>query len=267
MALTAKCPKCRSTIDIAFLDHREEAFSNGYNQGFAEAIQIAPDYGVDISAYIDTQAHLSNGDMDLSQYLGEDLDYVRERMERPEERLAEDWGNWTGTTEEYYINRKDYLYDNMKYNRFQYYQQRRILPLVGMKNKKILDIGCGVGTLVFMLGESNDIIGWDINPMMIDFAKWKKDKYELKGAFTTELPDISQFDVVTALGTLEHFENLEEFVKGTLSQMRHGAKLLHFDDFGQQNVSPMHYDFTDEMPVWLDEAGFVEWDDLWAVKS
>jgi len=84
--------------------------------------------------------------------------------------------------------------------------------------------------------------------------------------FTTKLPDLSQFDLVTALGTLEHLDNLKKFVM-KLKAMKSGARFHHFDDFGDQNISPMHYNHSRGINKWLGDAGFIIFDERWAIKG
>jgi cyclopropane fatty-acyl-phospholipid synthase-like methyltransferase len=262
-----KCPSCQTQLEMTIPGGVAEAISEGVSQGCAMTLNSISLSGVDIRSYASTCIRLRNVIDDLSEFLNERVEDVTAKMKLPETRLAKTWGERQCSTEEFYKGNKDYLYDNAKYNQFLIYQVQRLLPLTQIRGKKTLDIGCGIGTLVFMLGEQgNESTGYDINPMIVEFAEFLKKKYVLKATFITEKPDFSQFDIITAMGTLEHFENLGEFVVELGKNMHPKALLHHFDDFHDQNISPMHFDHSKEMDKWLDDAGFKRLTNVWAVK-
>lgn len=260
-----RCPACQEQLEISFPDDAVEGYVQGLKTGLDQALIAISISGINLNSYLNESRKLNVIAEDLAEFLNEPVDKVKEKMNLPELRLAKAWAKRKGSTEEYYVNRKDYLYDNAKYNTFPMYQIQRLLPLMNVHNIKSLDIGCGIGTLVFMLaGQNNFATGYDVNPLIIDFCEFRKKKYGMKVTFTTEKPDFSQFDIITALGTLEHIEDLEKFVSEL--NMKSGAALYHFDDFGDQNISPMHFDHSKGIDEWLKNAGFRVMTDKWAVK-
>lgn len=229
---------------------------------------MAQMWGIDVAGYKAERDRLAKLGDDMAEFLHEPLNDVFKRMLGIESRLAEQWSNHTGSISDFYIGNKDYLYDNIKYNLFNDYHIERLLPLMIIKDLKTLDIGCGIGTLVFMLaGQNNEATGFDINPQVIDFCNFKKAKYNLDAEFTTELPDLGNFDLITALGTLEHIDNLREFILWLGKGMKDGAGLFHIDDWEGQDVSPMHFDYSKDIDGWLQESGLEPLSKRWAVKN
>jgi len=210
---------------------------------------------------------LMSVDTDLSEFLGIPITKVQERMQHAQEKLARMWTEYKGTTEEFYKDNEEYLFDLAAFNKQPGYFQDRLSGLVNLDSMKILDIGCGIGSAVFMLAEQGcDVLGWDINQKCIDFCNFKKKKYNLKGEFTTERPDFKPFDLVIAVDLLEHIENLEEFVLDL--NMKSGAKLYHSDFFPREKTWPMHFEENGgKLSGWLQSAGFIEWDGKWAIKK
>ena len=214
-------------------------------------------------------------DTDLSEFLNIPLKQAQNRMKRSRDTLAHMWEGRQGTVEDFYKNNEVVMMDNAAFNYVLSYFPDRLSPLLGIKGAKILDIGCGIGTASFVLAEQgNEVIGWDINKQSIDFANFKKKKYDLKGEFTQEAPDFSQFDIVVAIDVLEHIENLEEFLRTLGSGLKSGVKFYHSDYFQrldpQTNMVawPMHFEeHKDKLSGWLVETGFVEWDGIWCVMS
>ena len=84
--------------------------------------------------------------------------------------------------------------------------------------------------------------------------------------FTTIQPKYGDFDIVTAMDTLEHIEDLQQFLLELGHGMKEGAKLYHYDVWGAQDTHPMHFDNHTKIKEWLEGAGFYVWNDQWAVK-
>jgi len=74
------------------------------------------------------------------------------------------------------------------------------------ENAKILDVGCGSGTLARSWKEQGyDVIGLDISDESLEIAR-RKGIYCVKGDVTKGLPfDDNTFDLVYSDGLLEHF--------------------------------------------------------------
>ena len=102
-----------------------------------------------------------------------------------------------------------------------------------VKNKTILDIGCGGGRNSIPLAKMGaKVTGVDISPQMLDFAKnnSKKNKcskntnFILSSAWETNLPSKS-FDKILLLGILEHIP--EEYRKKTIKEIIFNNKIMN----------------------------------------
>ncbi|OGI12219.1 hypothetical protein A3K64_02710 [Candidatus Micrarchaeota archaeon RBG_16_36_9] len=87
--------------------------------------------------------------------------------------------------------------------------------LQNIREKKILDLGCGVGTLSKILKKRGAIVkGIDISPKMIEFAKQNVKDVEFKVGSVYKLPYKSEtFDIVVASLVVHYFSNLNKAFK------------------------------------------------------
>lgn len=206
---------------------------------------------------------------DLSEFLGIPLKVVQNRFTQAQGNLAEMWKKHQGNAEDFYIGNEEYLFDLAWFNQQPHYFQDRIIQLVNISKKKVLDIGCGIGTTVFVMAQQGcEVIGWDINEKCIEFCNFKKKKYNLGGEFTTEKPDFSEFDLIIAVDVLEHISNLQEFLLELGKGMKFGAKFYHSDYFPRDKMWPMHFEENAEhLDDWLKQGGLIPWDGRWAIKG
>ena len=178
------------------------------------------------------------------------------------------WMDNEGTPDDFYRENEAIIYDLTSFNLQKVTQESRYCILKGMIGKKILDIGCGIGTLSFILAEQgNEVTGYDINNKAIGFCKFLNEKHNRGVIFVNELPlDLTKFDVITATDVLEHIKDLKGFLTDLSKRMKIGAMLYHYDSF-ENVVAMMHFSengkFRDQ---WLREVGFDILGERWAVK-
>lgn len=192
---------------------------------------------------------------DVADFTGEEELAVSEKMRSCTETLRDKWGEHTGTAEAFYHGNDTYLYDLVDFNGTASYFKYRLAPIASVHEGRILDIGCGIGTATFLLAEENTVTGYDINERLIDFCEFRKERYNLSGQFTTELPDFSIFSHIIAIDTLEHIEDLRGFIS-KMGECSKGTMFYHYDCFNNQDVSPMHFDHSSEIDSFLKDAGF-----------
>lgn len=146
------------------------------------------------------------------------------------------------------------------------------------KGHRILDLGCGTGTLVIMIKKAQpeaEVIGLDIDPKILVFARSKVEREGLDIIFNlstaTELPYLDEsFDRVVSSMVFHHLdrENKVCALKEILRVLRPGGE-LHVADFGKPHNALMylmslfarHFERTSDnikglLPEMFREAGF-----------
>ncbi|MFX0080988.1 MAG: class I SAM-dependent methyltransferase [Candidatus Hodarchaeota archaeon] len=88
-----------------------------------------------------------------------------------------------------------------------------------VKNKKILDVGCGIGSLSFYLAKKGaDVIGIDLSKNLIELCKKEAQKEKLTIEFkemNAQIPDFEDesFDIIVGSRIVHHLPNIELFFK------------------------------------------------------
>lgn len=138
-------------------------------------------------------------------------------------KLKNQYNNWwrQKKTKEENINAAKRLYNHILNELFIYKP--------GLKNSKILDVGCGAGNfLVEAEKRELEIYGLDLSDYILNKAKKK-----VKGNFFIgngeKLPfQTNEFDFVTCIGALEHFPHPDEGIKEIARVMKkNGVCLFH----------------------------------------
>jgi SAM-dependent methyltransferase len=206
---------------------------------------------------------------DLAEYLG-----TKELMPQAlaTKQLADRWDEWKGNAEEFYKDPEIgllYLYDLVGFNSATFYKEQRMAGIKNADHLHILDIGCGIGTaLLELCWKNKTLLGYDINEKALDFARFRASKLRAENVkFTSEFPDLEKFDLIIAIDTLEHIEDLHSFLLKIGTGMKEGARFYHYDCFWEHEVSPMHFDHSKHIDEWLKEAGLVIFDNHWCVKG
>jgi len=115
-----------------------------------------------------------------------------------------------------------------------------VLDTLGPDDRRLLDLGCGVGTAALYLAARApvDVLGVSISPAQIRLAE----RYAARGgplqgsvAFTTadftDLPtDLTGFDVAFAIESFVHADPASEFFRGAARALRPGGALVVIDD-------------------------------------
>ncbi len=117
--------------------------------------------------------------------------------------IAEHYHNWRTK-----INPKGYIFN-------EHLEMPGMLKLLGnVKEKKILDFGCGTGIYSKILkNKGADVKGFDISPGMLKIAKRYVNNVEFRLGKGNNIPFNEKFDIVFASLVLEHINNWDEVFK------------------------------------------------------
>ncbi|MBI2578439.1 MAG: class I SAM-dependent methyltransferase [Candidatus Aenigmarchaeota archaeon] len=106
---------------------------------------------------------------------------------------------------------------------------RRALKILGLKkeNARLLDVGCGQGTLLAAAEKYVETYGVDISKEAIKKAEKISGKSKFRVAEAEKIPFPSgYFDYITCMGSLEHFVDINKALKEMRRVAKKGAKIL-----------------------------------------
>jgi len=107
---------------------------------------------------------------------------------------------------------------------------QRVVRLVGGR-RRVLDVGCGPGTLLGMLGDEHESVGVDITQPQIDYARevYGAPNRSFYACALQEVPEeIEPFDAVTAVELIEHLppDLLDDTLRSAIARLRPGGRLV-----------------------------------------
>ena len=105
-------------------------------------------------------------------------------------------------------------YEGFEGDYWKKFEEDRILKAIDVKNKTVLDLGCGHGRITFELAKNaKKVIGLDISEKLVAVARKRQKKCKIRNAIfivgdAAKLPKFgNQFDMVIALGMFEYMQN------------------------------------------------------------
>lgn len=169
-----------------------------------------------------------------------------------------------------------YLYDLLHWNASTGFDSLRRL-VMRTRRRRVLEFGGGIGTLGIQLALQENIVTLvETNDWLRRFADWRWDWTKKKtvsayGSLTVEfsLFDAGEgYDLITAIDVFEHLSEstLRETIRDISGLLKVNGRLFCHNNFGQQDIYPMHFDHSAYWRDILTKAGFFPLDDLWAVK-
>ena len=121
-------------------------------------------------------------------------------------------------TKRLYKNIADF-YHNYRTANTSFFNEKIEMPaminvLGNLKNKKILDWGCGSGLYIKKIkSKCKQIKGFDISPEMVEIAKKLNPKIEIKVGSGTKIPFREKFDIVYASLSIHYLKDLNPVFK------------------------------------------------------
>ncbi len=103
------------------------------------------------------------------------------------------------------------------------------LQMPDSSKANVLEIGCGVGGNVELLGTSGSYLGIDMHKPAIDYCSEKFPQFSFKCARIEDIPqefNSNKFDSIYILDVLEHLDNEVEILKSASSYLNESGKIL-----------------------------------------
>lgn len=127
-------------------------------------------------------------------------------------------------------NKKAQDYDNTPEGRFTIRFKQELVNSIKLKQyANVLDVACGNGTLLGMLGSKTQINGYgiDISENMITEARKLNPEFQYAVSGCDKLPfDNITFDVITVSASFHHFEQPDLFLKEAKRVLKQGGELF-----------------------------------------
>lgn len=152
--------------------------------------------------------------------------------------------------------------------------------LVDVRDQKVIIIGSGIGTVAIQLAvQGCDVLAIEPNGVLRDFSKkrWGQiqkvvhtriGKLVFKNRFARGQSRNYQFDMGVAIDVLEHME--ERVLLSTMgmfsNNIRSGGKLFVHNNWEQQDLYPMHRDYSSIWDGLVIDSGFTRTGELWLTR-
>lgn len=271
------CDRVKSELHIPI--HVDMTTVSGhYSQvpmGQAQFRAIHEGRGYSLSSYTKEQAAEW-----LSDWLMVSDDFAASMIENQTNELAELWHGHTDDAGDFYTRSDvgvNYITDLLRWNASPVFNRIR-RNLIPWRRKRVLEFGGGIGTIATQMAiQNNKVTMVEVNPKLRDFARlrWEKTKSKIVSgvgplSIREEIPRGSKdrFDLVVAVDVFEHldYDHLFRILTELSSSLKVGGRLFFHNNFGQQDIYPMHFDHAGKWGSLLKASNFFQLSDLWAVK-
>ncbi len=201
---------------------------------------------------------------ELSRFLGISFKDTQHRINTYDVGMAaERWKVRNPITpkevEDFYKEEDFYLYELIHWNYNSPVYQERIQPLLHYHDKKILEIGAGIGSLCIALAYAgNQVTYCDISEVLSRFAKQRFEDRGLNIPIVKELKGLKDFDIVVANDFFEHIhkDKLPGLLDEIASVLKDDGFVYHRSNWGNQDLCPMHFDHSSYFNKMASDAGF-----------
>jgi 2-polyprenyl-3-methyl-5-hydroxy-6-metoxy-1,4-benzoquinol methylase len=263
------------TEDTAF---SEEAIAAGFKLGATTAVKTNHTSHLSVGweayqEYLHTSGQIEQLELfdELSElvckFTGESADVVISKMNLGNKNVKEAWDKEKPESAEdirKFYGGNEYLYDLLNWNCTLPYVNL-VRPLYSYNGKKVLVIGAGLGTEAKILSSHNDVDVFELPGVLREFCKTRLNgsvRY-LEGNTIPEALLAGEYDLVVAIDTIEHFHPDEfcEIMTALGHAIKSGGELFCNNNFGDQDLYPMHFDNSKEFSTWTAESGLIQTSD------
>ncbi|MFH1185966.1 MAG: class I SAM-dependent methyltransferase, partial [Chloroflexota bacterium] len=156
-----------------------------------------------------------------------------------------------------------YVLDLLRWNMsglFRSLQER----LKAFRGGKVIELGAGIGTMAIQLAlQRNDVLAVEPNDLLQDFITHRWDALhstvsEKRGELVlADLPAGTDYTLAVAVDIFEHLPAVqaEAALRDLSRRLLVGGRLFCHNNFGQQELYPMHFDHGELWPRWVKRAG------------
>lgn len=249
--------------------------------GYAQFMTMYEGRGVNLSLY--TLPEIANWyaeyfDMEVESALPELQDgnahmvstYWNTKKPETDEEIREFYADeYTGRL---YVNELIHWNASTVFDKF----KKMLMPF---RNVEALELGSGIGSMSIQLALQHcNVDSYEINDVVRGFAELRWEKLlEILGHHKGEIlfakdgwkdmPDES-YDLVLAFDVMEHLakSDAEEFVMNAGRLLRTGGSFMYHNNWHQQDLYPMHFNYEEEWDGWLKSAGLFAKSAIQAIK-
>lgn len=154
-----------------------------------------------------------------------------------------------------------YLYDLLNWNCQPQYEQL-LAPLRGISGQRVLVVGAGLGTEADVMADRNEVDVFELPGVLKDFAMrrlgtrvdWLHGD-TLGKAIGAD--DCGEYDLIVAIDTLEHIhpDEVGDVLVAMEKALKPKGSLYAHNNFGQQDIYPMHHNHGATFAAWCDRVG------------
>lgn len=206
----------------------------------------------------------------VADFTGESAEVVVAKAARASQNVREVWQQQQpclpAEVRAFYGDHENgYLYDLLEWNCSPMYQQL-LNAIAQWQRSDCLVIGAGLGLEAEVLASlGNRVDVFDLPGILRTFAEKRlaqlgHDVHFWQQHTLPEVPGSARYDLVVALDVLEHVhpDELQRTLDAIDRLLRPGGALYAHNNWGQQDIYPMHYDHSAPFSEWARQAGLAQ---------
>ena len=194
----------------------------------------------------------------IANFTGEAQDMVIAKSVHGNKNVKDAWElvrpDTPGLVRSFYgSSNNGYLYDLCNWNCQPSYEQL-IAPLLNVEGKKVLVIGAGLGTEVEYLKDRNEVDVYELPGVLREFLRFRfgddLNLLECNNLAWIEGP----YDLIVAIDVIEHIhpDEIGAALDSIKRLLGNRGQFYYHNNFGQQDLYPMHYDHTELFNEWTE---------------